>query len=118
MKTHMESGAERKPGEINSVAVLGARLTWVMLGPAALLLITWGIVSRGSGWLTVLDAAFGVVVGLMVLGRWVEQRSGVATTVTGEPATPEHLKRYMTILIPATAAAWIIANVLGNHVLK
>lgn len=85
--------ASPKPGEITSFAVLGARLTWILVGPLALLGIIYGIVSGGTGWLTGLDAGFAVVVGLMLLGRWVEQRSGTATTLTGEPATPEQLKR-------------------------
>jgi hypothetical protein len=106
-----------KPGEITSFWVLGARLTWIIAGPVALVGITYGIVSGGTGWLTGLDAAFGVVAGLMLLGRWAEQRSGSAITLTGEPATPEQLKRYVTILIPVTAAIWVIANIVGNHVL-
>lgn len=117
MKTNPEPTTP-KPGEISSFGVLGARLTWILAGPIALLGITYGIVSSGTGWLTRLDAAFCVVAGLMLLGRWVEQRSGTATTLTGEPATPGQLKRYITILIPAAAVVWVIANVVGNHVLK
>ncbi|MFH0980718.1 MAG: hypothetical protein V2A79_04175 [Planctomycetota bacterium] len=117
MKTNLGSTEEKKAGEINSFTVLGGRLTWVILGPFALLLITAGIVTRGGGWFTGLDAAFGVVVGLMILGRWVEQRSGTATTLTGEPATVEQCKRYTAILLLVTAAVWVTANVLGNHLL-
>jgi hypothetical protein len=106
-----------KPGEISSFWVLGARLTWVGVGPLALAGITYCIVSGGTGWLTGFDAAFGIVAGLMLLGRWVEQNSGSATTLTGEPATSEQLRRYVTILVPVTAAVWVIANVVGNHVL-
>ena len=107
-----------KPGEIRSFAVFGARVTWVLAGPLALVLITYGIVSNGTGWRTGLDAVFGIVVGLMLLGRWVEHRTGAATALTGEPATPEQFKRYMTLLPPLAVAVWLIANVVGNHVLK
>lgn len=110
--------ATPKPGEITSLSVLGARLTWLLLGPLALLAITYGIVAGGTGWLTGLDAGFAVVVGLMLLGRWVEQRSGTATTLTGEPATPAQFKRFVTTLIPAAAAIWVAANVAGNHLVK
>jgi hypothetical protein len=118
MNTNVESASQNASKPISSLAVLGARLTWILLGPLALLGITWGIVSKGTGWLTGLDAAFGIVVGLMLLGRWVEHRSGSATALTGEPATPEQFKRYMTFLPPLAVAVWIIANVVGNHVLK
>ena len=113
-QTHESTTA--KPGEINSFSVLGARLTWVLVGPLALVAITIGIVRTGSGWLTGLDLAFAVAIALMLVGRWFEQRSGSATTLTGEPATYEQCKHYMVALIPAAAAIWIIANVVGNHV--
>jgi hypothetical protein len=71
-----------------------------------------------GGWLTRLDAAFGVVVGLMLLGRWVEHLSGSATTLTGEPATLEQLERYATLQPPLAARVWIVANVVGNYILR
>jgi hypothetical protein len=118
MNTKLESADQITPKPISSLTVLGARLTRFPLGPLALLGITWGIVWQGTGWVTGLDAAFAVVVGLMVLGRWVEQRSGSATTLTGEPATLAQCRRYMTLLPPLAAGVWIVANVVGNHVLK
>jgi hypothetical protein len=118
MNAKLESADQTTFKPISSLSVLGARLTWIFLGPLALLGITWGIVSQGTGWFTGLDAAFGVVVGLMLLGRWVEHRSGCATTLAGDPATPEQLKRYMTLLPPLAAGVWIVANVVGNYVLK
>ena len=118
MKATPEPGSDKKPGDISSLSVLGARLTWIIAGPLALLLITWGIVSRANGWFTGLSAAYAVVVGLMVLGRWVESRSGTATTLTGEPASGAYFKRYVMLLLPLTVVVWAAANVLGNHILK
>jgi hypothetical protein len=118
MDTNPGSADQNNTKPVTSLFVLGARLTWVPLGPLALLGIIGGIVSQGTGWFTGLDAAFGVVLGLMLLGRWVEYRSGSATTVTGEPATPEQFRRYMTFLPPLAVAVWIVANAVGNHVLK
>jgi hypothetical protein len=68
--------------------------------------------------MTGLDTAFGMVVGLLLLSRWVEFRSGAATTPTGEPATPEQSRRSVTLPPPLAVAVWIVANVVGNHVLK
>ena len=104
--------------QITSFWVLGARVSWVILGPVALVGITYAIITGGTGWLTLLDVAFGFTAGLMLLGRWVEHRSGAATTLTGEPATTEQLRRYVMILIPVTAAVWGAANLVGNHVLN
>lgn len=115
-KGHPSNGSHA--GEIDSLWVLGARLTWTILGPAALLLLVFGIVTRGSGWTTGLDAGFGVVVGLMLLGRWVEQRSGSATTLQGEPASPHAYRRYLVAFGILAAVVWVAVNLLGNHLLN
>jgi hypothetical protein len=104
-------------GEIRSVSVLLGRLMWVAFGPIALILITLGIVMQGAGWLTGLDAMFAFVAGLMLLGRWWEQRSGAATRATGEPATAQDFRRFITVFPIVALALWILANLLGNHAL-
>lgn len=103
---------------ITSLSVLGARLTWIFAGPVALLFAAYGIVVAGSGWLTLLDAAFLAIVLFMLLGRWTEQRSGCAMTVYGDRPQPQQYRRYMTTLPVVAIAIWISANVLGNHLLK
>jgi hypothetical protein len=107
---------DQAAGQISSLKVLGARLTWLMLGPVALALMIWAIASKGRGWLTGLNAAFFVVLGLTILGRWVEQRSGAATTLTGRPATLAHCKRYTVVLLAVAAVAWVVANLVGRAV--
>ncbi|MFH1417304.1 MAG: hypothetical protein ABII12_03345 [Planctomycetota bacterium] len=116
MESNSQSGNEvRVDGNSSGVVLLG-RLVWVILGPMFALLITCVIVNR-AGWFTPWDAALGIVVALMVGGRWVEQRSGSAMKATGEPATVEHYKRYVRVLLPLAAGVWVAANVLGNHIL-
>jgi hypothetical protein len=116
MKTDQESSNEEKRAPISSFGVLGARLTWAMFGPLALVVLAWAIGSRRQGWLTGLDAPYAAVVILMMLGRWVEHRSGTATTLTGEPATAAQCRRYLVLLPIVAVAAWIVAKVLGNYV--
>jgi hypothetical protein len=97
------------------VGVLFARLTWMLLGPLALCLLCLSIVTIGRGWLTGADVAFFAVLLAMLLGRWLEFRSGQAETATGEPMTKSELLRYL-ILAPALAlGVWVVANLLGNH---
>lgn len=103
---------------ISSVSVLLGRIIWFMAGPLALLGITYGIVTRGSGWLSGLNAAYVAVVALMVWGRWHELRSGVATTAEGKPATWDHYRRYVRVLLPLAGVVVLVANRLGNHVLR
>ena len=117
MNTNPRSDSETRVGEISSGTVLLGRMVWVMIGPGALLFIVYAIVTSAGGWFGAADAAYGAVVALMVGGRWIEQRSGAAMTVTGERATVEHFKRYVRILLPGAAGVWVAANVLGNHFL-
>mgnify|MGYP007050452459 CR=1 FL=1 len=108
---------EKDVGEINSATVLLGRLIWMMVGPVMLVYVTYSIISSGEGWLTPWDFAYAVIALLMLGGRWIEQRSGAAMTVMGNRSTPEHFARYVRILLPAAIGAWIIANVVGNHLL-
>ena len=118
MNTQREAGPANDQRGISSASVLVSRLLWFLIGPAALLVTTFGIVTAGSGWLTVLDAAFVVIVALMIWGRWKEQRSGRATLTTGDPATWEHFRRYVRALVGVALGIWVTANVVGNHVLS
>jgi len=54
----------------------------------------------------------------MIVARWLEQRSGAAATLEGKPAGPREFTWYSTRLVVAAAVVWVVANVLGNHVLK
>jgi hypothetical protein len=110
---HTQNGAP----VVTSFGVLFAHVTWFFVGPMALFLTLLCIVNVGTGWATVLDAVFFVLVGLTVWSRWFDQRSGQATNCYGEPATWADCRRYM-IRVPVIAgAAWIVANVIGNHFL-
>jgi hypothetical protein len=88
----------------------------MILGPMALVIVCLGIVNSSTGWLTPLDAAYFAILGLMIACRWAEQKSGQATTATGEPATWFDFKRYVVALVPLAVVVWIVVNVVGNHV--
>jgi len=111
-------GTSQEPSEqITSASVLGARLTWSFIGPAALLLTSFGIISSGEGWLTKLDILFAVVVVWMLFGRWFDQqKTSDAPTAEGRPAKGP-FGRYVGMLLAIAAGAWLVANVLGNHLL-
>lgn len=102
---------------ITSFWLLPVRILWFAVGPVALLLTLAKIAGSDNGWLTVVDAVFWVVVGLMVGFRWLDQRSGVATNAFGEPSTWADFRRYAALLPLVALAAWLVANALGNHIL-
>jgi len=113
----LDSKPSPAPG-ISSFIVLMGRLMWFIIGPAVLTFITVGIVTRGPGWLSARNAFYWVCVLLMIAGRRREQSSGCATLATGDPASWQDYQRYVRILMPLTAVIWLIANVLGNHLLN
>jgi len=118
MKTDQPVNQKPEVEGISSWSVLFGRLMWFMIGPAILMGTTYGIVTRGSGWVSGLNATYLITVALMVLGRWNEQRSGCATLADGKPATWEHYRRYVRYLLPIVGIVWLVANVVGNHVLR
>jgi hypothetical protein len=75
------------------------------------------IASRGGGWLTPYDIGYFVVLGAMFLGRGLEFLGGNPQTADGEPATAAHLQRYLLVGAVVGLAVWVVANVIGNHVL-
>ena len=117
MRPGPEPTVEPTTRPIASVTVLLARLMWTFVGPLVLVFTAYKIVSVGNGWLTLWDGLFGAVVALMLGGRWLELRSGAATTMTGQPATAADFRRYGRIVVLTMAGVWIGANVLGNHIL-
>ena len=98
-------------------AVLG-RLLWMMIGPMALLLTIYFIVTSGTGWTTTADLLYFVTLGGMILGKWMEFRGGSPETSTGEHATAADLRRYILMVVTAGPVVWVIANILGNYVLR
>ena len=100
-----------------SMLAVASRAFWMMLGPMILGILTYTIVSTGSGWLTAADFAFLAVLGALFVARLLEFRGGSPQTATGEPATPAHLRRYVAVTIPLGLSVWVVANLIGNHLL-
>jgi len=58
------------------------------------------------------------MLGGMILGKWLEFRGGSPETSTGEPATAADLHCYILMVVTAGPVVWVIANILGNYVLR
>lgn len=86
-----------------------------MVGPAILFIIAVFIARDGGGWFTPKDIAFLTVLGCLILGRIVEFSGGDPRTAAGEPATRDHLRRYIIVALAIGLAAWTLANLVGNH---
>ena len=94
-------------------AVLG-RLTWMLFGPFCLLLSLFSLVTKGKVFFTLTDGAYFCFLGAMLLGRWVEFRTGYALTSTGEAATKKDLHRYLRSVIIVGLGVWMVAVLVRN----
>ncbi len=100
-----------------SLGVVGVHLLWLFVGPIAMGGLLLNIAQSGTGWLTGLDLGLLAVVVVMLCARWLDQRSGQATTVYGEASTWADVRRYALLMPIVAVGAWIVANVIGNHLL-
>jgi hypothetical protein len=98
-------------------AVVG-RLSWMIVGPFALAIAAVGISERRDGWFAALDLIYFVVLGGMLLGRWLEFQYSRPLTAMGEPASVHHLRRYAQVLGALGFGAWVVANLIGNQALR
>lgn len=100
-----------------STAALFGRLFWMMIGPLSLALTVYYIVTSGTGWRTFADGLYFVILLGMILGKWLEFHGGNPQTSAGDPATPADLRRYVVTLVIVGPLVWVLANVVGNHLL-
>jgi hypothetical protein len=108
----------RNDDGINSFSALFGRVFWTMIGPLSLVLLAFTIIRIGSGWMTWADIAYFAVLGGMLLARRQEFRRGNRRRADGNPATPADLHRYVQLIIPIGLGVWVVANVVGNHLLS
>jgi hypothetical protein len=101
--------------QITSLRILCARLAWILVGPIALVFLTFAIVKMGGGWLVAADIAFFCVLAAMLLGRWIEYRSGQGETASGEPMMQSDLRRYLLATSAVGLAVWVAANLVANQ---
>lgn len=99
------------------ITLLFARLFWMMIGPAILLLTSIQIVSHSAGWFTFADVVFGATVAAMIFAKWIESLGVEARRADGELIQPGDLRRYIIGVIAVGCAAWAIINLVGNHLL-
>lgn len=102
---------------ITSIPVLLGRIFWTLIGPVFLALSLYYLATAGTGWLTFADLLYFLILAGMLLGRWLEFRAGNPQTTTGEPATPADLRRYVLMVTVGGPALWVVANLIGNHLL-
>lgn len=101
----------------SSMSLLVARTWWIMFGPLFLFVFLVSIIAKGGGWTTPADLAYGIGLVGMILARWYEFSKGDPRSSTGEPSTRSELYRYSVIVLATGTAVWMLANLIGNHLI-
>jgi len=94
----------------SSLVGILARVFWMMVGPAILMLLAYSLTGNAKGWFAPSSIAFLVVLAAVTITRWLDPR-----TSEGEPTTPAHLRRYTVSTVGIGLVAWAVANLVGNH---
>jgi hypothetical protein len=98
-------------------ALLG-RLYWMMVGPFALAICATRITESVPGWLGPLDVIYFLLLGGVLMGRWLEFRYSQPTTAMGEPATVAHLRRYTAVVSIVGLGIWVAAKLVASHAVR
>lgn len=88
------------------------RLMWVFFGPFGLMLAALSLVTGKGGWATPASIIYLVLVGAMIGGRYLEQRSGYGLNAAAEPCTWEDFRKYVRTMVPSLVGLWVVLNVV------
>jgi hypothetical protein len=113
-----DSQTQMEPRQAKPIRFLFVRVFWVALGPAFLLAVLASIVQSGTGWVTMRAAVYFAVLALMIGLRRYDFLHGDRTNLSGEETTEAEVRRYSWMWGLGGAAAWGVANLLGNHILN
>src|SRR5687768_6843773 len=91
---------------------------WLFIGPVGMLLTLMSIVQRGTGWTTGHDALFFAFLASSIGARWIDYVNGDPVTSGGEGGSPGAARRYTIWVVSLGVVSWIVANLIGNHVLR
>lgn len=91
---------------MTSFAALGAHLAWIFIGPAVMALLLISIALRRTVDISAVDIAYALVASAVFACRWIDQRTGQATTGTGERSTWADFRRYAIRLPPTAIGIW------------
>lgn len=90
------------------------RLVWAVAGNAAIYLSLATIAATRPPLPSSLDVIVGIAVIVMIAARWLDITRFDGRTMSDEPATLRHWRRYVVILGGSTLAAWSIAHLIAG----
>lgn len=103
---------------ITSLNAVALRMFWCFFGPAILCFLTLKLVTSPDGWVSASDLVYLVVLVLTIGTRWLSFRKGDRTNVFGEMLTIDRLLYFTVTFASGATLIWILANGIGNHVVR
>lgn len=99
-----------------SVAPAGCllRMFWIVVGNGAIYLSLATIAANKPPLPSSLDFVVGITLVLMIAARWFDVARCDGRTLSNEPATLHHWRRYAVSLVGVTAAAWSLAHLIAG----
>ena len=110
-----DNTAQSKP--VSSLKILVVHLFWMLLGPALLFAVLYGNTTEDKSWFSETDLAYFIILGSVVLARWLDQRSGQCTLSDGQASTWKDYRRFVYVFVPSAFFAWVATNVIGNYLI-
>jgi hypothetical protein len=106
---------EKKADPANQMNEVGClvRLGWMVFGNAALVICIGVIASQKGILITAADVVFWAVVPVLIWLRHVDIARMKGLTVSGQPATLSHWKRYAGLLLALSVVAWAAAHAVA-----
>jgi hypothetical protein len=85
------------------------RFFWMMIGNALLLVMAL-LIAQKKSLFSLYDILFWVVVGLLILARYIDIVYFHGDDADGKPTTIKHWHRYIALLLLVSFAVWSISN--------
>jgi len=106
----MDNEPQRNTPQVENPGCLSliTRLSWMAFGNLLLTIIAFMIVKQRAG--IVLDIFFWVVVGGLILTRYIDITVFKGNTADNEPATLQHWRTYSLVLCALSLLIWVAAH--------
>jgi hypothetical protein len=102
----------------DSIFSLFVRVFWALIGNAILLLTTIFIFLHKGAIFYTADIVFWGTVAALVLVRYLDIKLYNGLTITGQPASMSHWRKYTVILLLCSTVVWAIAHAINYLVVN
>ncbi len=106
------------PSSMDSVSGCLVRLGWMLFGNIALFLLAAFIAQNTQTAFSTFDLAYWAVAAAAIAARYWDIRSFKGQTVTSQPATMAHWRRYVVFLVVGSLVVWGAAHGIARLAAK